>query len=202
MDRVTEPRRLIAQESTISNDVQVFRNRTNHIAGIVLQFMFAGLWVLNDPLQLRGDWPAGVAFGPVGAAVIALTLGCLAVIALAVWWYPRVEVRAQVLTILNPLRTVVIPRGRIQKVDDSGFLVRVQTDERTYRCAGLETSLAMMLSADPHSSTGRTLAAVQPTSDRDLTAPVQVQWRRPTALEVTVGAAWLTLAVASLIVAR
>jgi hypothetical protein len=68
-------------EPTIENDVRVFRNRTNHIAGIVLQFMLAGIWALNDPLELRGDWPGGDEFGPVGAAVMALTMGCLAVVA-------------------------------------------------------------------------------------------------------------------------
>lgn len=74
---------------------------------------------------------------PAWAVVVTLTMGCFAVVALATWWYPGVELDAQALTIRNPLRTIVVPHARILKVDNSGSYVRIRTTDRTYRRAGL-----------------------------------------------------------------
>jgi hypothetical protein len=169
--------------ATIDNDTRVFRNRTNHIAGIVMQFILVTLWVLGDPPNRRGDQAADDRLGPALAAMVTFLLGAAAVTSLAIWWYPRVELDPNSLTILNPVRTIVIPRDHIQNIDESGFLVRIEADGHSYRCAGLETSLAMMMSGDPNSSTGRIVATVRPPSRDDEATPVHLERRHPTALE-------------------
>jgi hypothetical protein len=75
----------MAAEHVIAGGEQIFRNRTNRISGILLQFMLPGVWILTDPLELRGKLPEGQGFGAFGVLLVAIPLGLLALASLAVW---------------------------------------------------------------------------------------------------------------------
>jgi hypothetical protein len=101
-------------------------------------------------------------------------------------------------TINNPLRTVVVPVSRILEVDTSRSYTVVVTAERSYRCAGLENSLSMLVRQKADSSTARFSDEVR---TADVASDVVGSYRRrPTTVEIVVASSWLALAVVSFIV--
>jgi hypothetical protein len=180
----------------------VFRNRTNYVSGLILQFMMIGVWILTDPLELRGPLPPDQSFGLLGAAGVPLSLGLFATLALAVWWYPSVEVSDSVLIIRNPLKTHVIPRRDITAIDTSRTYTQVITEARSYRCASLENSLSMLIRQDPDATAGDLR---EPTSscrqhpDLGSATIASSSWRRPSTLEFVVVSGWIVLAIVSAI---
>ncbi len=170
----------------------VFRHRNNWIAAQVIQFLLFGLWLLNDPLQLRGPLPAGEGLTRPQAVAVPAAMGAAGLLAMAVGWYPRVEVTGEQVVVRNPLRTIDFPSG-VDAVDTRGRYVRVRGGGRWWRCWGLETSLLMQIRNSDRSSTRQFQSAVSARGHGSRAVGVRVRWRRPTAAELLVLAFWAGL---------
>ncbi|WP_406054518.1 PH domain-containing protein [Kribbella sp. NBC_00889] len=173
-----------------------YRNRTNRVSGLLLQFMLAGVWILTDPLELRGPLPPGESFGPLGAALVAVSLGACAEVALAVWWYPSVEVHDDHVTIRNLLKTHRVPRSEIVAVDTNRAYTQIVTTTRRYRCAALENSLSMTIRQRFDANTAALDRNTSLSTGGSRLAATS-SWRQPSRLELAVTAAWLLTAVVS-----
>jgi hypothetical protein len=174
---------------------RVFRHRTNWVAAPGIQLILAGLWILNDPLQLRGPLPPVEALTSAQAVIVPLAMGLVGVGAMAFGWYPRVEVTDEAVLIRNPLRDVHI-RGRIDDVDLSARHVRLQAGGKWYRCWGAETSLSMRLWRQKRSSSALLAASLVGHRLQD-SSDVTQRWRTPTVVESIVITFWLGLVIFS-----
>ena len=171
----------------------MIRNSANPLAGLAIPVIALAIWFLNDPLELQGPIPPEERGTPLDAALFTWGLGLVSVFALTMFWYPRVEVGWESVTIRNPLRTIEIPRAAIVRVDDAGRYVRIVTRTRSYRCAGLETSVAMRLRRPGTTSTDRAMDALGHDA-AESASPAEVRTvRRPTALELAAFIAWASL---------
>ena len=177
--------------STNQSGIRTFRHKTNWVCAPIVQVLLAGVWVLGDPLSLRGPLPPGEALTTPQAVAIPAMMGIVGVAVMAYAWYPRVDVNDDTVVIRNPLRDVTI-RGGAEDVDLRSRHVRIKVSERWYRCWGAETSLGMQLWRKRTSSSAR-LAGATALHRRPADAPPQITWRKPTRLEVGVLLFWSAL---------
>ncbi|MDO4918840.1 PH domain-containing protein [Kocuria sp.] len=96
---------------------------------------------LTGFLVLLGLVVAVTGWGGTGAQHAAAVCGCLALVALgyALYWRPRLEVHPNEVRLVNPVRTVSIPWGRIVDVR-TRFAVTVATAERAHSSFALPAS--------------------------------------------------------------
>jgi hypothetical protein len=182
--------------STNQSDIRTFRHKTNWICAPIAQIILAGVWVLGDPLALRGPYPDGNLTAPV-AVFIPAAMGVVGVVTMAFAWYSRVDVTDDRVVIRNPLRDVTI-RGGVDAVDRRSRHVRIKVGERWYRCWGAETSLGMQLWQE-HTSSSAQLAAALARHRREADALPKISWRKPSKLEVVVLVFWSALVIFSAI---
>lgn len=181
--------------TTDQQAVQTFRHRTNRLAAPIVQVVLVGLWILGDPLALRGGLPADDALTTLQAVLITAAFGLAGVLAMAFGWYARVEVSLDTVVIRNPLHTIYL-HGGIQQVDTDARHVRIKADDHWYRCWGAETSLGMQLWQSRTSSSAKLRQALSPLY-RSTSTPPKTSWRKPTVPEIVIAAGWISLTVFS-----
>jgi hypothetical protein len=178
-------------------DARTFRHKTNRIAALALQVLMAGLWILNDPLLLRGPLPRAEALPTPAAVAVPAIMGVVGVVVMAYAWYSRVDVTDDEVVIRNPLKDIRI-HGGVDDVDLNSRHVRIRVAGKWYRCWGAETSLAMQLWQKRSSSSAKLAGAIV-LHRRPADRPPEKVWRRPTRLEVVVLLFWTGLVVFSAI---
>ncbi|MER7243184.1 hypothetical protein [Kribbella sp. NPDC000426] len=183
-----------------TQDRLIVRNRVNMVAGLVIQAILLGIWILNDPLELWSSVPPSESATWAESVVMVLLMALVGIASMALFWYPHVQVEPARIVVYNPISTVIVPREAISEVDTTARHVRIRANGRMLRCWGLETSLWMQLT---HNDKAWKLR-IQPVANRTGTIESaadlpQRQWRRPSVPEVIVGGGWLVLLVVSMI---
>lgn len=181
----------------------VHRNKTNRISGVVSVILLAVIWFLMDPMYLLGS-PADALpedrFSALDAAVTTWGFGLGATVALAVFWYPSVEICEFGVTVRNPIRTVKIPLDAIDRVDDGGRYAKVYAEGAGYTCVGLETSLAMKVWTEGRNSTAQALDDLKERPrERPSTAHVVRSLRVPSSVELGLLIVWVVTGAVALL---
>ncbi|MFI7067070.1 hypothetical protein ACIBL3_39155 [Kribbella sp. NPDC050124] len=153
------------------------------------------IWFLMDPMYLFGS-PSDASpedrFSALDAALTTWGFGLVASLALAIFWYPSVEVSDLAITIRNPVRTIQIPLDAIDRIDDGERYVKVYANGKGYTCAGLETSLAMKMSTRDRNSTTRAMADLEDRpGQRSSTAQITRNLRAPSTIELGLFIVWV-----------
>lgn len=178
----------------------IVRNRVNMAAGLAIQVILLGIWILNDPLEYRGPLPPGDSASWAESVIMALVMGGLGVAAMGVFWYPHVRIENESVMLYNPFSTVTLHKSAIAEIDTRTRHVRIRAADRWFRCWGLETSLWMQLTDNDKAWRSQFEPLVRVTGpDGSSAGEPSRQWRRPTRPEVVVGIGWLALLIVSMI---